>query len=172
VIDLPWTQISGAVAGGLVGGFAGFVANIFQERHQFHRTRKNVACALLGEIDALRLHIEENYLAKLRADLRAVTPNNRSYPYHAFRGERDYMPVFRSLGSNIGVLASPLPRDLVRWYTRLAVCLERAHVLHELTVQPNPEHMSYAAEVAELQHAAFSELVELASPLVDRLSTL
>jgi hypothetical protein len=34
------------------------------------------------------------------------------------------------------------------------------------------KHMSYAAEIAELQHAAFSELVELASPLVDRLSTL
>lgn len=32
MIDLPCTQLSGAVAGGLVGGFSGFVANSFQER--------------------------------------------------------------------------------------------------------------------------------------------
>jgi hypothetical protein len=44
--------------------------------------------------------------------------------------------------------------------------------LHELAVQPNPEHVTYAAEVAELQHAAFTELVELARPLVSRLSKL
>jgi hypothetical protein len=82
------------------------------------------------------------------------------------------MPVFRSLGSNVGVLPSPLPRDLVRWYTRLAVCLERAHVLHELSLEPNPERMTYAAEVAELQHAAFTELVDLAGPLVNLLCKL
>jgi len=90
MIDLPWTQLSGAVAGGLVGGFSGFVANSFQERQQFRRTRQNVACALVGEIDALRQHIEENYLAKLRADLQSLGPNKRQYPYYAFRGERDY----------------------------------------------------------------------------------
>jgi hypothetical protein len=114
MIDLPWTQICGAIAGGRVGGFSRFVANNFQERQQSRRARRNVACALVGEIDALRQHIEENYLAKLRAKLESVAPNNRPYPYHVFRGERDYMPVFRSLGSNIGVLPSPLPRDLVR----------------------------------------------------------
>lgn len=172
MIDLPWTQLSGAVAGGLVGGFSGFIANSFQERQQFRRARQNVACALVGEIDALRQHIEENYLAKLRADLESVAPHKRSYPYHAFRGERDYMPVFHSLGGNVGVLPTPLPRDLVRWYTRLAVSLERAHVLHELALQPTSERMTYAAEVAELQHAAFTELVDLAGPLVDRLADL
>jgi len=82
------------------------------------------------------------------------------------------MPVFRSLGSNVGVLPGPLPRDLVRWYTRLAVCLERAHVLHELALQANPERLTYAVEVAELQHAAFTEPVDLARPLVDRPSKL
>jgi hypothetical protein len=126
----------------------------------------------LGEIDVLRQHIEENYLAKFRANLQSVAPNKQPYPYHAFRGERDYMPVFRSLGSNVGVLPTPLPRGLVRWYTRLAVCLERAHVLHELALQPNAERSTYAAEVAELQHAAFTELVAFARPLVDRLIKL
>jgi hypothetical protein len=104
MINLPWMQISGAVSVGLVGGFAGSVANSFQERHQHHRTRRNPASALVGEIDALLQHIEENYPAKLRADLESAAPNSRPHPFHAFRGERDYMSVFRSLGSNVGVL--------------------------------------------------------------------
>ena len=172
MIDLPWTQISGAIAGGLVGGFSSFIANNIQECQQHRRIRRNVACALLGEIDTLRTHIEENYLAKLPADLQSVAPHNRTYPYHAFRGERDHMPVFRSLGSNIGVLPSPLPRDLVRWYTHLAICLERAHVLHELALRPNPERMTFAVENAELHHAAFAEVVETARPLLGQLSEL
>jgi hypothetical protein len=90
MIDLPWTQLSGAI----VGGFSGFVANNFQERQHPRRARRNTACALVGEIDALQQHIEENYLAKLRADLPSVVPNKQSM-YHASRGERDYMPVFR-----------------------------------------------------------------------------
>ena len=130
MIVLTSAQISGAVAGGLVGGFCGFVANSFQERQQFRRARRNIACALIGDI--------------------GVHP----------------------LGSNIGAPPSPLPRDLVRWYTRLAVCLERAHVLHELALQPNPERMTYMADVAELQHAGFTELIELARPLIGRLSAL
>lgn len=112
MIDLPWTQISGAVVGGLLGGFSGFIADHVQDHQQFRRSRQNIACALVGEIDALRAHIEENYLAKLRADVQSVASNNRPLPYHAFRGERDYMPVFRSLGSNVGVLPSPPMRGL------------------------------------------------------------
>ncbi len=50
MIDPPWTQLSGAVAGRLVGGFSGFFANSFQERQQFRRTsedpnRTPAACA-------------------------------------------------------------------------------------------------------------------------------
>jgi hypothetical protein len=172
MIDLPWTQLSGAVAGGLVGGFSGFVANSFQERQQFRRARQNVACALVGEIDALRQHIEENYLAKLRADLQSLGPNKRQYPYYAFRGERDYMPVFHSLGSNVGALPTPLPRDLVRRYTRLAVSLERAHVLHELALQPNPERPTLRGRSCGTPARRVHQLVELAGPLVDRLADL
>ena len=74
MIDPPWTQLSGAVAGRLVGGFSGFFANSFQERQQFRRTRRNVACALVGEIDALRQHIENNYLAKTLTGLLRLAP--------------------------------------------------------------------------------------------------
>ena len=35
---VPWQQISGAVAGGLVGGFSGFVANTVHARRETRRS--------------------------------------------------------------------------------------------------------------------------------------
>ena len=169
-MDLPWPQISGAIAGGLFGGFSGFVANSLQERTERRRTQRNVACALIGEIEGLGRHIE-NRLTTLGSDLQAME-QQRGYSYHHFRGERDYMLVYRSLGQSVGFLPSPLPRDLVSWYIGLAVCLEREHELHELALQRNPEWLDYAVEVAVLQHDSFNQLVKLATPLLDRLARL
>ncbi len=54
MINIPWTQIAGAVAGGLVGGFSGFIASTVQQRQVLRRARRNVASALSGELEALR----------------------------------------------------------------------------------------------------------------------
>jgi hypothetical protein len=169
-MDLPWPQISGAIAGGLFGGFSGFIANSLQERAERRRSLRNVACALIGEIEGLRRHID-NRLGTLRSDLQALEVQ-RDYTYHHFRGERDYMLVYRSLGKNVGLLPVPLPRDLVSWYIALAVCLEREHELHELALQRSPEWLDYAVGVAVLQSDAFTELLKLSVPLLDRLSRL
>jgi hypothetical protein len=168
---VPWLQISGAAAGGLVGGLAGFVANSVQQHREMQRARRNIACALAGEIEALCRHIENNDLARLRADVGA-TLDGQGRRYHHFRGERDYMPIFRSLGSDVGFLLKPLPSDLVYWYTLLAVSLERAAELHDVSLRYSPELAEYRAEVAELQRAGFSELIRLAKPLLERLSEL
>jgi hypothetical protein len=135
------------------------------------RMKRNIACALIGEIGALAQHIEDDYLTMLRTDLQPRT-DRRNSRYRHFRGDRDYMPVFRSLGSNVGYLPTPLPRDLVSWYTRLAAGLERAHELYELAMQKDPEQMGYAIELAQIQHAAFTELVTASKPLLERLSGL
>jgi hypothetical protein len=170
MMDLLWPQISGAIAGGLFGGLSGFVANNLQERAERRRTQRNVACALIGEIEGLCRHIDSR-LATLGSDLHAIK-QQRGYTYHHFRGDRDYMLVYRSLGQHVGFLPSPLPRDLTSWYIGLAVCLEREHELHQLAVQRNPEWLDYAVEVAVLQHDSFNKLVKLAAPLLERLSRL
>jgi hypothetical protein len=172
VIDIPWNQATGAVAGGLVGGFTGFVANGVLDRSGERRAKRNVASAIIGELQALCGYIETHYLAKLRLDLDTISAEARRHPYHGFRGERDYAPVFRSLGANMGFLPSPLPRDLVYWYTGLTVCLERARELHELAQRKELDSIIYAIEVAQNQHEAFKELFELAQPLIKRLSML
>lgn len=159
-MDLPRLQISGAVAGGLFGGFSGFVATTLQERAQRRRTQRNVACALMGAIEGLCSHID-NRLGRLRSDLEAIEAQ-RDYTYHHFRGERVYMLVYRSLGKNVGLLPAPLPRDLVSWWNEL----------HQLALQRNPEWLDYAVQVAVLQNDAFTELLKLATPLLDHLSRL
>ena len=167
--DFAWTQVFGAISGGLVGGFFGFIANTLHRHFQFVATRKNVSSALIGEIEALKQRLEEKYLLTLRVELQMLR-EQRQYPIHHFRGEKDYAPVFHSLGHNIGYLRSPLPRDLVDWYTRLAICQEGANELHELTIGRNPDLLDYAAEVTEKQLDGFTELVALAEPLIAQLS--
>ena len=168
MIDLVWSQLSGAVAGGVVGGLSGFAANFPQQRQETSRARRRVACALHGEIGALAQFIEENARARMQL-AEGHPPENGTYPYRHVRGERDYMPVFRGLGGGIGVLPSPLPHDLVTWYTRLAACLERTRELHELALNRRPELSAYASEIVELQQSELAELVCCAKPRLERL---
>jgi hypothetical protein len=166
---LPWVQISGAIAGGLVGGFSGFVANNVQSRRETRRARRNVACAIIGEIGALSHHIKSLFLTVSALDETEADPSEIRRRH--FRGERDYMPIFRALGSHVGVLPTPLPRDLVAWYTGLAMCLERARELHELRLQRDPDSFGYAMELARLQEGSLAELVELAPSLLEKLGS-
>ena len=167
MIEIPWMQMSGAIAGGVVGSFSGFVANGFHEFRERRRTRRNLASALIGEIGALAYY-GEGYLVILREHMRGADDQL----YHHFRGERDYMPVYRSIGSNIGLLPTPLPRDLVGWYTGLATGLERAYALHELTVRGNPAWADHIRRLREEQETAFVELLAAAPHLLERLSRL
>jgi hypothetical protein len=167
-MDFPSAQIMGALAGGLIGGFSGFIANTFQGRLQTRRTRKNVASALIGEIDALQRRIQGAYLTQLRREIETMRVDKR-FPRSHFSGDRDYASIYKSMGPHIGLLSGALPRDLVAWYIGLAVCQERAHELRELITAGSRDLLDYAVDVAELQFNGFSELVELAGPLIYRL---
>jgi hypothetical protein len=171
MIEIPWLQLSGAITGGLVGSFSGFVANSFQERRLRVRVRRNIACALVGEIGALSDYIENNYLALLRASVETVG-DQPEHPAHFFRGDRDYMPVFRSIGATVGYLPTPLPRDVVTWYTSLATTLERAHALHDMAIQRDPRLIGHAHHVARMQQQALIDLIGDAKPLLERLDAL
>ena len=166
--SVPWAQISGAVAGGLVGGFSGFVANNVHARRETRRARRNVASALTGEIGAIA-HLIKTYFAAPHPD--GAGADEAELRRRHFRGERDYMPIFRALGSHVGVLPTPLPRDLVAWYTELAMCLERARELHDLRVQRDPESFGYAMELVRVHEAGLAQLIELAPPLIERLGS-
>jgi hypothetical protein len=174
MMRIPWPQIYGAMAGGVVGGFSGFVANSIHrsvvERHQL----KSIGCALMGEIGALCQHIESSH--ELRTVVRRDDPNDSAQTdtlsYYSFRGERDYMPIFRSLGAMIGQLPSPLPRDLVYWYTGLTVCLERARELHDLALSHDGDWPVRAIHVTRLQREGFNELLKNAAILIEELDRL
>ena len=69
MIELPLVQLSGAVAGGIVGGFSGFIANFLQEQKRQRQTRRNVAAALIGEVEALCEYLQKAYSSKLRPNV-------------------------------------------------------------------------------------------------------
>jgi hypothetical protein len=164
-------QLSGAVVGGLAGGLAGFAANILRLRMERRNQRRNVAAALAAEIEALCDHVTEQYVKRL--DMMG-DPNSPQelYPYHGFRGERDYMPVFRVLGQNLGCLPRPMPRELIFWYTTLTICLERARDLYELGKNQASESAAYAVMLVQVQREQISRLLEGAPVLMEKLERL
>lgn len=168
-MEIPWPQLIGAMAGGLIGGFAGFLTNSIQQRLQSRLIRRNVACALRGEILALSTRIGNEYLTRLQQELQVLTEERR-YPSHRFSGQRDYAHMYRALGQQIGFLPNELVCELVSWYISLTVYQDRAHELLELTTRKDPALLDHAIEVARLQHADFSDLVRLAAPLVAGLN--
>lgn len=163
-------QISGSVAGGAVGGFAGFIASIIQGRAIRRERRRGIASALIGEIGALTQLFRDEYVGHL-TEISNRTDSTISND-HPLRGEQEYMPIFRSLGSEIGHLPAPLPHDLVIWYTALTVALERSHALHDLTLRNDENDAAYIAKLAQVQIDDLSNLGSRSQDLIARLGTL
>jgi hypothetical protein len=107
-----YLQISSVLIGGLVGGLAALLANLLRLRIEHHFLRRNVAGALAAELDALCEHVTGEYVKRLEFVYKAESHHDL-YPFFGFRGEREYMPVFRVLGHAPGILPRPLPRELI-----------------------------------------------------------
>ena len=164
-------SVVSSIAGGAVGGFAGFLASIVQERSFRRSNRRNIASALSGEISALCQLFQEQYITHLEC----IDPHQdfaSLYHRHLVRGEQEYMPIFRSLGSHIGHLPAPLPHDLVVWYTALAVALERARALHDLIMRGNQNDAIPITKLIADQLEGTMLLLEQSETLIDRLKTL
>ena len=74
-----------------------------------------VACALVGEIDALRQHIEENYLAKLRADLESNISETQAKPGISLEDADDALISWHRLdGAPAGRSHEPVPKGEMR----------------------------------------------------------
>ena len=112
--------------------------------------RKNVSCALIGEIEALKQRLEEKCLSTLRVELQMLC-EQWQYPIHHFRDEKDYVPVSVCLVTILASCVTLLPRDLVVWNIGPAICQEGANELHELAIGRNPDLLDYADEVTEKQ---------------------
>jgi hypothetical protein len=107
----------------------------------------------------------------LRASIEPIQDSAEDPP-HYFRGDRDYMPIFRNIGATVGFLPAPLPHDIVIWYTTLGAALERAHALHELALQGDEQSLAYAVNLAKRQRSEMTRLIECAKPLLAQLEAL
>jgi len=68
----PLVDLSATIAGGLVGGFAGCTANLIAMRFESRGHGRNVASALISEINATCEHIRDQYLAGVATRDRAL----------------------------------------------------------------------------------------------------
>ncbi len=153
-----------------MGGFAGFIASIVQGKAVRRERRRGIASALIGEIGALTQLFRDKYvshLTEISTKMDATVSNDQPV-----RGEQEYMPIFRSLGSEIGHLPAPLPHDLVLWYTALTVGLERAHALHDLTLRSNEKDAACIAKLAQDQIDDLANLGRRSQDLMARLGAL
>jgi hypothetical protein len=164
-------QLSGAVTGGLVGGLAGFAANLLRIQMERRIQRRNVAAALAAEIEALCEHMTQEYVRRLEL-MDTSDPHHDPYPYYGFRGEREYMPVFRVMGHSLGALPRSLPRDLIFWYTTLTICLERARDLYELARSEGIESDKHALAMRQVQRNELARMLSAAPDLVAQLHRL
>ena len=164
-------QMMASLMGGLVGGFAGFVASLLMERRNRREKIRNIASALIGEIGALVHGFETRYLDMLRINVEEME-NTALFSHFHVQAQQDFMPIFHSLGSEIGLLPSPLPRDLVAWYTDLAVGLERTRAMYDLITQNGTEMLIQLNHLTDLQYQAISGLVERSADLLESLNNL
>jgi hypothetical protein len=171
MIPQSFLQLSSVLIGGLVGGLAAFAANLLRLRMERRWQRRNVAAALAAELGAICDHITEDYVKRLEL-MDSAKLHHDLYPYYGFRGEKEYMPVFRILGQSLGHLPRPLPRDLIFWYTTMTVCLERARDLYELAKSQTSEPTRTAFAMTQLQRQEVARLLESAPPLIQRLEQL
>lgn len=176
VPDINSAQLAMSVLGGLIGGFSGFVANMLQANRNGRDNSRKVALAISGEIEALAQSISSNrYFREIGSACQACDGRAEQFAefqYHLIRGEQDYTPVFRSLGVNIGALPAPLPRDIVTWYTKLSIGIERTRVLGDLCRDGSDGANLRMIEILRAEHAELTSLIETAQDLKRRLSSI
>jgi hypothetical protein len=125
-------------------------ANLLRLRMERRFQRRNVAAALAAELEAICDRMTDEYVKRLEL-MDTATLHHDLYPYYGFRGEKEYMAVFRVLGQSLGLLPRPLPRELIFWYTIMTVCLERARDLYELAENQTSEASRTAFAMTQLQ---------------------
>jgi hypothetical protein len=171
--DILFAQLALSAIGGAIGGFSGFIANGLQDRRNRQTIRQRVAQAISGEIEALAQSISSNdYYKDICATPDGIVERLSDYQYHLIRGEQEYMPVFRSLGINIGALPTPLPRVLVAWYTRLSVCIEQSRALSEYNQGNSAMADERLFKVMKAQSMELTSLIETAQGLKSRLALI
>jgi hypothetical protein len=82
-------------------------ANLLRLRMERRFQRRNVAAALAAELEAICDRMTDEYVKRLEL-MDTATLHHDLYPYYGFRGEKEYMAVFRVLGQSLGLLPRPL----------------------------------------------------------------
>jgi hypothetical protein len=120
-------SLIGVIIGGIIGVTGSVVGPLCLEFVRHRAERKNLTCALVGEISALITIVERRrYIPGLRSliEVARTNPNlDTSYFYH-FSVRRNPFPVYDANVSRIGLLESSLAMNIARFYSQASSILE------------------------------------------------
>jgi hypothetical protein len=155
------------VIGAFLGAASSFFGSYALRRREVEDEKQNLASAFLGEIEALRLIVEKrHYIEDFARAIEHVRQTGQPY-WHGFRTRREPFNVFRENVGKIGMLDSPLPELIVRYYTQGQAILEDMGSISEGTF--NHLDANQCLDALTQIHALFVDTRTLGQQIVSEI---
>ena len=135
----PWLILLPVVVGGLLTFLGGLIGNFLLQWNQRKAEIKSLTGAFVGEIRALLSIVERRrYLEGIEQLIQQVRTTNQPATY-SFSARRNPFSVYDSNVSRIGILPSPLPELICRFYS------QSRSVLEDIDDMRNPQAGTWTA---------------------------
>ncbi len=119
-----YISIIQVLIGGILTFLGGIVGNQLLQRRQRKNDRENLSATFAGEIGAILWVIKRrNYIQEIEAALERMESSGERVKFTR-PILRDYLLVYKQNVGKLGVLDSPLPNEIVTFYTHITALLD------------------------------------------------
>lgn len=117
-------QLLAVLVGGVLATAGGIMTTLVVERRRHRQDSLHLALAFKGEISALlELFEQRHYLTRFSEVIQQIDQTGQPF-YMPFRIRYQYDRVYEGNVNRIGILKTPLPEIVPRFYTRLTSIME------------------------------------------------
>jgi hypothetical protein len=165
-----YMPLIGVVVGGFLAIIGGFASNLFIEHRKDAAISKQLALAFKGELLALANIADKRGYVKHIKSMIEVMKETQEPIYAHIHIRREYFNVFNNNVSKLGILKSPLPEKIAKFYVQANSILEdiqsyRDGVLDKADVN---SVIASKTELVALMEETFSLAEEIAGD-IDKL---
>ncbi|MBU1424598.1 MAG: hypothetical protein KKH12_12585 [Gammaproteobacteria bacterium] len=156
------------VIGGLLVAIGGFASNTWLEIARERKSRRTLALALQGEIQALlEIFEKRGYIEGIRAAKAQTEATGKFQAYH-FRARKNYFSVFEAHVGQVGILRLPLSELVTRFYAQANSILEDMERFEKL----DPASVDPLAAIADYDEvlSLFEDTVAIGKQIVQLVS--
>ncbi len=168
--NVIWVNAVPTIIGGAIGIIGSLSTSIYLENSKRKAERRSFTGAIIGEISAL-IEISErrHYIQGIRQSIekaKAQTNPDIGYNFY-FSVRRNSFAVYDANLSRLGILESPLPQLIVRFYTQTSAILEDIADMRENKMKRNRDESIQTLEALlklfEDTHSLGKEIIALGS---------